>query len=249
MTRPILVLLAVAAFVAVVAGAGCGGGGVGDPCVPEQEYDTCFGGFQIGEVNVESKSFQCQTRLCLVNHFQGRVSCPYGQNAGTTPIPACGTGVVGGNATAYYPASEYGTGSTAIPQTCSVPGGATLIGSGSAVAQEYQIQVAVPPQVFARNTAEAVYCSCRCANDQNQTNDGAVYCQCPDNYTCTQLVSSIGGNLDNGLTGGYCMKTGTGYTTSQPSDCTVAGTCCQPTGSVCGMNGNSPCACPGSPAP
>jgi hypothetical protein len=32
----------------------------------------------VSEVNLESRSFQCETRLCLVNHFQGRVSCPYG---------------------------------------------------------------------------------------------------------------------------------------------------------------------------
>jgi hypothetical protein len=241
MTRPILVLLAASAFVSVVAGSGCASGGVGDPCVPEQEYQTCFGGFQIGEVNVESKSFQCQTRLCLVNHFQGRVSCPYGQNAGTANIAqsTCQetTGIVIGGPpiTPFYPASEFSSGT---PTTCSIPGGTALTGT------QTQVQVAVPPQVFNRNTSQAVYCSCRCANDQNQTNDGAVYCQCPDDYVCTQLVSSIGGNLDNGLTGGYCMKVGTGYTTSQSDDCTVAGTCCQPQGNMCGQDHNSSCACP-----
>ena len=29
---------------------------------------------------MESRSFQCETRVCIVNHFQGRVSCPYGQS-------------------------------------------------------------------------------------------------------------------------------------------------------------------------
>jgi hypothetical protein len=47
--------------------------------VPEDEYDPTFSGFSVSEVNTESRSFQCQSRLCLVNHFQGRVSCPYGQ--------------------------------------------------------------------------------------------------------------------------------------------------------------------------
>jgi hypothetical protein len=59
---------------------GCESGGVGDPCTPEIEYDSDFGGFAIEETYVESNSFQCQTRLCLVNHFQGRVSCPDGQS-------------------------------------------------------------------------------------------------------------------------------------------------------------------------
>lgn len=68
---------------------GCESGGVGDPCTPEDEYRADFSGFSVEETNVESRSFQCETRLCLVNHFQGRVSCPYGQildpNTGDPP--------------------------------------------------------------------------------------------------------------------------------------------------------------------
>jgi hypothetical protein len=59
---------------------GCQSGGIGDPCVPEDEYQQYFSGYEVTEVNIESKSFQCETRLCLVNHFNGRVSCPYGQS-------------------------------------------------------------------------------------------------------------------------------------------------------------------------
>jgi hypothetical protein len=59
---------------------GCEGAGVGDPCVPEDEYEAFFSGYALTEVNIESRSFQCETRVCLVNHFQGRVSCPYGQS-------------------------------------------------------------------------------------------------------------------------------------------------------------------------
>jgi hypothetical protein len=67
---------------------GCPAEGVGDPCVPEDEYTTTFSGFSLSEVSTESRSFQCQSRLCLVNHFQGRVSCPYGQteNDGTNGV-------------------------------------------------------------------------------------------------------------------------------------------------------------------
>ena len=68
---------------------GCNPGGVGDPCTPEDEYQQNFNGFQVTETNVESRSFQCETRLCLVNHFQGRVSCRLGQadpmTSGMTP--------------------------------------------------------------------------------------------------------------------------------------------------------------------
>lgn len=58
----------------------CQSGGVGDPCIPEDEYRPDFAGFAETEANAESRSFQCETRVCLVNHFRGRVSCPYGQN-------------------------------------------------------------------------------------------------------------------------------------------------------------------------
>jgi len=61
----------------------CSEGGVGDPCIPEDEYNPAFTGFKVNEENIESRSFQCETRICLVNHFQGRVSCPLGQGAPT----------------------------------------------------------------------------------------------------------------------------------------------------------------------
>jgi hypothetical protein len=67
----------------------CSEGGVGDPCTPEDEYNANFQGFKVTEENIESRSFQCETRICLVNHFQGRVSCPLGQPA---PIKCNGPG-------------------------------------------------------------------------------------------------------------------------------------------------------------
>jgi hypothetical protein len=67
--------------------AACNRSGVGDPCIAEDEYRPEFSGFSKDEVNVESRSFQCETRLCLVNKFQGRVSCPYGGTAGHCETP------------------------------------------------------------------------------------------------------------------------------------------------------------------
>jgi len=75
-------LLTALAFAGLTAG--CTPGGVGDPCTPEDEYNPDFSGFSVEEVNVESRSFQCLTRICLVNHFQGRVSCPYGNDKSST---------------------------------------------------------------------------------------------------------------------------------------------------------------------
>ncbi len=162
-------------------GQGCSATGIGDPCTPEQEYDSAFLGFNSKEVNVESKSFQCQTRLCLVNHFRGRVSCPYGQTANGGPISS--------NDACFLP----GTQGEKVTGTPGAPEGAR-----------------VDPQCLNRKADSTVYCSCRCANSAGGTDDGANYCACPDGFACEQLVDPTGqGN--EGLTGGYCVKANTKY--------------------------------------
>jgi hypothetical protein len=60
-------------------------GAVGDTCIPGLEKDQEFSGFGPAEVAVELGSRQCASGVCLVNHFQGRVSCPYGQADATQP--------------------------------------------------------------------------------------------------------------------------------------------------------------------
>src|SRR5687768_13188570 len=112
----------------------CEPGGVGDPCTPEDEYQQGFNGFQVTETNVESRSFQCETRLCLVNHFQGRVSCRLGQ------------------------ADPKAEGTTYAPR-CSIPG---TKANPSDPDSKDNINVEVPPQLKDRQTDQAVYCSCRC---------------------------------------------------------------------------------------
>ena len=141
-------------------------------------------------MSVESKSFQCQSRLCLVNHFRGRVSCPYGQqnyNSGNPPAGPCQTPIN---------QAVTGTGRRPADQRDAIP-------PVDAVNKDQ-----VPANCSSREAANAVYCSCRCANINGQTNDGANYCTCPDGFNCTQLVSSIG-PADQGLTGAYCIKAGT----------------------------------------
>jgi hypothetical protein len=220
MTRSILAALAAVVSVTIVTGTGCNSSGVGDPCTPEAEYDPGFLGFSSGEVNLESKSFQCQTRLCLANHFQGRATCPYGQSAPSGNPPAA----------------------TAFDQTqgtsgCITPIGLQVTGEENGVGAVQTPPASPPysgtagevlPNCEDRTAANAVYCSCRCANPDGQTNDGAVYCNCPTGFTCTQLVSAVSSTLDVNLQGAYCVKDNTQYdsSTSCSTLCTAkAGGC------------------------
>jgi hypothetical protein len=206
MTRSILAVLAAVAVVAMLSGTGCQASGVGDPCTPEAEYNPSFLGFAVKEVNTESESFQCLTRLCLVNHFQGRVSCPYGSCGPDNPNP-CGANAASGsnvNGTTACDGKSAG---------CCAPGTAIPIDGKDPTTGMYvdpKAQAEVLPQCTDRTADKAVYCSCRCANVDGQTNDGRNYCTCPDGFTCTQLVSSIGTG-DEGLTGAYCIKKGTQF--------------------------------------
>ncbi len=167
----------------------CTDEGVGDPCTPEQEFEPSFTGFDDKEVNVESKSFQCRTRICLVNHFRGRASCPYGQSAeGNPPAGAA---------------------------ACTVPGTDTKItgllnDADPASFKDPRKKALVAPQCVDRAADKAVYCSCRCADINGDTPSDQVFCKCPDGFACRPLVTSIGkGN--EGLTGSYCIKNDTDY--------------------------------------
>jgi hypothetical protein len=158
---------------------GCESGGVGDPCIPEDEYRIDFSGYAETEVNLERRSFQCETRVCLVNHFRGRVTCPYGQNA--------------------PPSSTLATGEDALAEGvthaehCSVPGNEGDL-----------IQVPVRPQLQSRRPEKAVYCSCRCDGPDKE----AAYCECPSGFVCQELVTDLGLGREQ-LVGSYCVRSGT----------------------------------------
>jgi hypothetical protein len=187
-------LAAVAAYGAL----GCESGGVGDPCIPEEEYKQDFSGFALSEVNVESRSFQCETRVCIVNHFQGRVSCPYGQTS-----------------------ADIASKSTTDPARCRVPGtsGGTCVnlpeGTTAACPADKnvdEITVPVAPQLIFRATTDAVYCSCRC----DGPDPAARYCECPSGFRCEELVREIGVEGRGQLVGSYCIKPGTAYDPTHP---------------------------------
>ena len=217
---PMAAALFAAAVVAVISATGCSATGVGDPCIPEQEYDPRFPGFDEREVNVESKSFQCETRLCLVNHFRGRVSCPYGQNQTASAADLAATGAGGpckntkpgdqSNACCtpgiYQPVCPAGSDSSGNCLTTGGGGGGGDGGTMGAVGTTQEVK----PNCTDRTANVAVYCSCRCANVDGKTDDGANYCSCPDGYDCSQLVAQTGVAGEN-LTGAYCVKHNTQY--------------------------------------
>jgi len=200
-----------------LAALGCTPGGVGDPCTPEDEYQQSFNGFQVTETNVESRSFQCETRLCLVNHFQGRVSCRLGQPA-----------------SAAAPYSDPGAKPPTQPNPdwkpqCSIPG--TAVDRVNRDSPD-NINVEVKPQLKDRQTEKAVYCSCRCDGPDKS----ARYCECPEGFQCEPLVANL--KITEGaqnLAGSYCIRAGSKY---DPNASTVD--TCLDDPKACGCGGDKP---------
>jgi hypothetical protein len=140
--------------------------------------------------------------VCIVNHFQGRVSCPYGQKqeqidpgsahlAPTDPgrcrIPGTdGKHCVDGN-------------TPPNPVACPT-------GEGNGLTNIDAISVPVDSQLVYRNAQDTVYCSCRCKGPDTT----AKYCECPSGYVCSELVKELGLGPSQ-LAGSYCVKTGTVY--------------------------------------
>jgi hypothetical protein len=202
-----------AALLLGLAALGCTPGGVGDPCTPEDEYQQNFNGFQVTETNVESRSFQCETRLCLVNHFQGRVSCRLGQpsqvDAMSNPLPA----------------GQYNP-------KCSIPGTQASTDPNS----PDNINVEVKPQLRDRQTEKAVYCSCRCDGPEKD----ARYCECPEGFQCEPLVKDLKITLGaSNLAGSYCIRSGSRY---EATDTTVDTCADDPQACGCG-GPNPPAEC------
>jgi hypothetical protein len=178
------VLLLLTAMSGIVSSA-CETGGVGDPCIPEDEYNKNFSGYSETEVNVESRSFQCETRVCLVANFRGRVSCPYGQKPADKP-----------NENGQIVADP----NLVADDRCYLP--------GTRASMENAINVPVEPQLTSRTPDKSVYCSCRCDGpDKN-----AQYCDCPSGYRCQKLVDAYGTSGGAQLAGSYCIKDGTEVT-------------------------------------
>lgn len=88
---------------------------VGAPCRTLQEAEPTFVGFTEQEVSVEDYVKTAPgTDVCLVNHFRGRASCPYGQDTngvGPSGAPSCKT-------TTGQPVTGNSAHGAAVPAQC-----------------------------------------------------------------------------------------------------------------------------------
>ena len=117
---------------------GCGGkkdvgrSRLGESCVLQIETQALSSGQAHAEVNIERDSSNCGGGICLSNHFQGRVTCPYGQSE-----------------------EEIETLPPDDPARCRLPG---ALGSS----EDEAVSVPVRPQLLERRAEDTVICSCRC---------------------------------------------------------------------------------------
>ncbi len=185
---------------------GCPSTGVGDRCTPEDEYRAGFAGFVPTEVDIESRSFQCQTRICLVNYYQGRTTCPGGQ-----PAPTLCNSMQEGDGlecaavpTANPPTESKGT-CTEADVTSPVGGPCVvMVRSGSDCVASTQPTVEVDGQVVLGPDALLP------RSDPNNTSYTACQDQnCPADYSCNPL--------NNTCVLGACFLAGS-------NQCTIPGT-------------------------
>ncbi len=217
-----------AACVVTVFGAlsfGCAVTGVGDPCIPEDEFAPNSGQSVIDELVIDVNSVQCETRVCLRHYFRGRVSCPFGNGA----LPGQGLGATCGPS-GDCPAGSLCSGKTAdSPGTCfapckQVPGRRnlfTLEGSFPGTLccpvlgdlNQKPVQKIVEGQCTNRQAKDSVYCSCRCdvPEDPEIDRSQVSLCECPTGFSCKPLCDKVNGNcgpLPKGKWGSYCVKDG-----------------------------------------
>ena len=155
---------------------GCGPDYIGTPCIPSEEYDEAFLGYDPGEYKLDATSDP--NVVCLVYHFRGRSTCPYGQNKDGTGLPAI-DGATGGS----FPV---GVGPCHTPDAKLVTG--DPIGDPLYLAQ-------VEPQCVDRPANKVIFFSCKCANADGRTDDGAHYCSCSNGTKCEQLNVSLFGEV------------------------------------------------------
>lgn len=190
-------LFIVSAIATTFVANGCGGSssstsasvsGLGNPCTPEAEYEFNGGGAVLTDLSIDTASTSCDTRVCVQLYFQGRVTCPYGnqatqQTGRCLPVPA-------------LPGLYTLDGTAAGALCCPVPGDA----------QQRPLSHPVEAQCSGRSALDSVYCSCRCDVPAGVDRSTVNLCACPGGFACTPLFENPG--LPPYMRGSYCLKTG-----------------------------------------
>lgn len=190
-------------------GTGCAVSGVGDPCIPEREFNKDFGQLTLDELVIDVNSVQCETRVCLAHYFRGRVSCPFGNGGrGGQQTEGAKCRAVEGHRGLYtLEGTKEGT------LCCPVLGDVA----------EKPTNLPVDAQCSERQPKDAVYCSCRCdvPNDPDIDRSKVTLCECPEGYACKPLCNQTTGNcslVPKGKWGSYCVrddKKGVGFNPAQ----------------------------------
>lgn len=66
-------------------------GELGGVCQPLSEEDPEFHGFSLAEIAIDEYTPACRTGTCVIQGFQGRISCPYGQEAASNGCTVSGS--------------------------------------------------------------------------------------------------------------------------------------------------------------
>ncbi len=193
----------VAALITGVLGSvafGCSPVAVGDPCIPESEFQTKGGGASNpDDLTIDVNSVQCETRVCLQHYFKGRVSCPYGNGANALKQVGKKCIQVSADKRNYFTIDGAPGGELCCP----------IIGD----LDQQPITNPVPAQCTGRQAKDAVYCSCRCdvPNDPDIDRAQVQLCKCPSGFSCQPLCDATHGNcgvVPKGKWGSYCVKDG-----------------------------------------
>jgi hypothetical protein len=238
MTRSIVCGLLALTFVGVigVAPLACQSGGVGDPCTPEDEYNAQFTGFNVAEENIEPLSFQCSTRICLVNHFQGRVSCPLGQPA-LAPMDFCKQNPDSTQDCGAPPAS----GGTQQPcSTCPDPSQACVL------SQSYAPQCTCDPTVTDPTNPMVCAGNPGCAGVSGNCDPNLQICTCSNDLTIDG-VSFFCEPIQPGCSGSTCSEVLNSYICHTPQTATASS--CQSAANTPQENEGKQCCVPGTDQP
>ena len=180
---------------AIVAETASPGSDLGAACVPAMEHDPRGGAAVLTDLTIDESPPDCAPKdVCLTDYFQGRVTCPYGndgavgQSGKCLPVPG---------KPSLFRIDGAATGALCCPQRDGVT----------------PVTLPVAPQCTKRLAHDAVYCSCRCDVPVDPAIDRSKIdlCRCSAGFVCTPLCDATHGScgaVPKTKWGSYCVREG-----------------------------------------